>query len=104
MNVKEAAQRAAAYVSELLRIGGDEEFPGGQAFYDFAIEGTKFDDDHKQWQIDVGYVLPWDKAERSGLAALAAGPSSNMDRRTYKRITIPDDGDGPIQMSSMSHA
>ena len=100
MDVKEAVQKAAASVDEIVGMTrGDSD---GQPFYDFAIEGVQFDETNNAWQIEVGYVLPWDKAKQGALAVLASGPASNSDKRTFKRIIVPDCGNGPIQMTAVA--
>lgn len=97
MDVKEAVQKAAAYVDEIVGMArGDSD---SQPFYDFAIEGVQFDEANNAWQIEVGYVLPWDKARGFGRACI---PASNSDKHTFKRITVPDCGNGPIQMAAVA--
>ena len=92
MNVKEAAQKAAAYTVDMETILN----PDNKALFltksGFAIESTRFDEAEDCWYIGVGFVREFDRAGIEGIAAL----SSIVERkplqgaRTYKTVTVAD--------------
>lgn len=96
MDVKEAVKAAADYVAELEGMTGveGEDESNEQVLRDirFAVEGTRYDERGKHWDIDVGFARPWDQATSSPLAGLAG---SIKDNRTFKTVTI-DDATGKV--------
>ena len=96
MDVKQAVQKAAAYVAELecLAGAGAEGSPIDAVLRPirFAVEGTRFDADKRQWIIEVGFTRKWDQASASPLAGLSG---ALKDNRTFKNVRI-DDATGEV--------
>lgn len=94
MDVKEAVQKAAAYVAELEGISS-EGMPKSKEDIlrniRFAVEGTHYDESCGQWTIEVGFARKWDQASASPLAGVAM----LKDNRTYKSVVL-DDASGKI--------
>ena len=94
MDVKEAVKIAAAYVANLEGMAADEQ---GETDQDkvlrdirFAIEGTRYDDEHKLWDITVGFARKWDQASATPLAGRSAALQPPRDNRTFKTVCIDD--------------
>lgn len=94
MDVKSAVHIAAEYVADMeqltaLRSDRNEEeefrFLGG---IDFAVEGTRFDEDKNAWVIEVGFTRPWDRAKPNPLSGLS---NALQDRRTIKKVVVSDE-------------
>ena len=96
MDVMDAVKAAADYVAELegMTSVDTEGESSEQVLRDirFAVEGTRYDERERHWNIDVGFARPWDQATSSPLVGLAG---SIKDNRTFKTVTI-DDATGKV--------
>jgi hypothetical protein len=94
MDVMEAVKAAADYVAELEGMTSVEGESNERILRNirFAVEGTRYDERERRWNIDVGFARPWDQATSSPLAGLAG---SIRDNRTFKTVTI-DDATGKV--------
>lgn len=91
MDIKEAVARAKAFVAETFA----DERPSN-----LGLEELEFDDEHKTWNITIGFSRPWqDPAANPALADLIGAASltsslANLRRlqRSYKVVRIKEDG------------
>ncbi len=89
MDVRQAINLAKSYIREVYADEG---------LTDLGLEETEYDDARGEWLITLGFFRPWNNprtatAAQSALEAMgyplgAADPR----RRTYKIITISNDG------------
>lgn len=84
MNVKEAVQRAMAYVGDVFEKEG---------ITNLGLEEIVFDSAAGEWVITIGFSRPWDYPKVSGIAVLAN--ANTQPNRTYKVLRV-DDEDGEV--------
>jgi len=83
MDVKDAIRIAKAYVGEVM---ADEQVA------DLGLEETEYDPTAGRWSITVGFARPWHTPRTRAQEVLEKLGATTAWRRTYKVITIADDG------------
>ena len=82
MDVKQAVQKAKAYVLDLL---ADEQV------MNLGLEEVEFDEADSAWSVTVGFSRPWNTT-KNAFATLAGEPSA---KRAYRVVRIRDN-DGEV--------
>ena len=90
IDVKEAAQKAAAYTADMETLANPGETSLFLTKSGFAIESTRYIEDKKRWEIGVGFVRSFARAGNANVAGLGAREPLRA-LRTYKTVVISED-------------
>ena len=85
MNVKEAAQTAKSYITDLF---ADEEI------VNVGLEEVQLDEMGRVWKVTIGFLRPWDR--RNNPLSVAFGEPKE---RTYKVVRLKDKDGSVISMT-----
>ena len=80
MNVKEAVRAAKSYVADVF---------GEEGLTNLGLEEVERDEGAGAWRVTVGFSRPWNSV-RNPLTAITGDAAP---RRTYKVVSIRDDGE-----------
>jgi hypothetical protein len=83
MDAREAVAKAKEHVAALF---SDERIQ------DLGLEEIEYDDTRKRWYITLGFTRPWDTVVARTMTALSLSSQAMRVPRTYKVVTIGDDG------------
>lgn len=83
MDVKQAVEAARNYIEELF---ADEKVTN------LGLEETEYDPAEHQWRITLAFSRPWNTPRTRAQEVLENLGASPSLRRSYKVLTISDDG------------
>jgi hypothetical protein len=86
LTVKEAVQRAKAFVEDVLE---------GEGPTNIGLEEVEYSPETGTWKVTIGFSRPWNSTR----GALATITGEQMSKRAYRIVAINDNSGEPVSMT-----